>query len=56
MGFLGVCFRKDFRRILDVDERTLRRLFFVCAAVAILTTVGIVFSVIFETIRFWFSA
>ena len=34
-------------------ERTLRRLFFVCAAVAILTTVGIVFSVIFETIRFF---
>ena len=34
-------------------ERTLRWIFFVCAAVAILTTIGIVFSVIFETIRFF---
>ncbi|PSF05274.1 phosphate ABC transporter permease subunit PstC [Marinobacter fuscus] len=34
-------------------ERTLRWLFFSCAAVAILTTVGIVFSVIFETLRFF---
>ncbi len=34
-------------------ETTLRRIFFVCAAVAILTTIGIVFSVIFETIRFF---
>ncbi len=34
-------------------ERTLRRIFFVCAAVAVLTTVGIVFSVIFETVRFF---
>ena len=34
-------------------ERTLRWIFFVCAAVAILTTVGIVFSVIFETVRFF---
>ncbi|WP_166257014.1 phosphate ABC transporter permease subunit PstC [Marinobacter salicampi] len=34
-------------------ETTLRRIFFVCAAVAVLTTVGIVFSVIFETIRFF---
>ncbi len=34
-------------------ETTLQRIFFACAAVAILTTVGIVFSVIFETIRFF---
>ncbi|KAA1171420.1 phosphate ABC transporter permease subunit PstC [Marinobacter salinexigens] len=34
-------------------ERTLRWLFFACAAVAILTTVGIVLSVIFETVRFF---
>lgn len=34
-------------------EKTLRRIFFVCAAVAVLTTVGIVFSVIFETVRFF---
>jgi phosphate transport system permease protein len=34
-------------------ERTLRWIFFVCAAVAVLTTVGIVFSVIFETFRFF---
>ncbi|MBK1873197.1 phosphate ABC transporter permease subunit PstC [Marinobacter sp. 1-3A] len=34
-------------------ELTLQRLFFVCAAVAILTTIGIVFSVIFETVRFF---
>ncbi len=34
-------------------ERTLQRLFFVSAAVAILTTIGIVFSVIFETVRFF---
>lgn len=34
-------------------ETTLRRIFFVCAAVAVMTTVGIIFSVIFETIRFF---
>ncbi|PHQ13829.1 phosphate ABC transporter permease subunit PstC [Marinobacter profundi] len=34
-------------------ERTLRGIFFFCAAVAILTTIGIVFSVIFETVRFF---
>lgn len=34
-------------------ETALRRIFFVCAAVAILTTVGIIFSVIFETVRFF---
>ncbi|MDX1694859.1 MAG: phosphate ABC transporter permease subunit PstC [Ketobacteraceae bacterium] len=34
-------------------ETTLRRIFFVCAALAVLTTAGIVFSVIFETIRFF---
>jgi len=34
-------------------EATLRRIFFLCAAVAVLTTVGIVFSVIFETVRFF---
>jgi phosphate transport system permease protein len=34
-------------------EKTLRRIFFICAAVAVLTTVGIVFSVIFETVRFF---
>ncbi|HLV78595.1 MAG TPA: phosphate ABC transporter permease subunit PstC [Marinobacter sp.] len=34
-------------------ERILRWIFFVCAAVAVLTTVGIVFSVIFETFRFF---
>lgn len=34
-------------------EVTLRRIFFVCAAVAVLTTLGIVFSVIFETVRFF---
>jgi phosphate transport system permease protein len=34
-------------------EATLRRLFFVCAAVAVLTTAGIIFSVIVETIRFF---
>ena len=34
-------------------EATLQRIFFVCAAVAVLTTLGIVFSVIFETVRFF---
>ena len=34
-------------------ERTLRWIFFLCAAVAVLTTAGIVFSVIFETLRFF---
>ncbi|WP_166266658.1 phosphate ABC transporter permease subunit PstC [Marinobacter caseinilyticus] len=34
-------------------ESTLRKIFFLCAALAILTTVGIIFSVIFETIRFF---
>lgn len=34
-------------------ETTLRRIFFVCAALAVLTTAGIVFSVILETVRFF---
>jgi phosphate transport system permease protein len=34
-------------------ERALRWIFFLCAAVAVLTTAGIVFSVIFETLRFF---
>lgn len=34
-------------------ERALRWTFFVCAAVAVLTTAGIVFSVLFETMRFF---
>jgi phosphate transport system permease protein len=34
-------------------EATLRRIFFVCAALAVLTTAGIVFSVIIETVRFF---
>lgn len=34
-------------------ETTLRRIFFVCAALAVLTTVGIVFSVVLETVRFF---
>lgn len=34
-------------------ETTLRRIFFVCAALAVMTTLGIVFSVILETVRFF---
>ncbi|MAL97445.1 phosphate ABC transporter permease subunit PstC [Hydrocarboniclastica marina] len=34
-------------------ENTLRRIFFICAGIAVLTTVGIIFSVLFETIRFF---
>lgn len=34
-------------------ERTLRWSFFSCAAIAVLTTAGIVFSVLFETLRFF---
>jgi phosphate transport system permease protein len=34
-------------------ERALRWIFFLCAAVAVLTTAGIVFSVMFETLRFF---
>jgi phosphate transport system permease protein len=34
-------------------ETTLRRIFFVCAALAVLTTAGIVFSVFLETMRFF---
>lgn len=34
-------------------ETTLRRIFFLCAALAVLTTAGIVFSVILETVRFF---
>lgn len=34
-------------------ERTITGLLFVCAAIAILTTVGIVLSLVFETIRFF---
>jgi len=34
-------------------ETTLRRIFFACAALAVLTTAGIVFSVFLETLRFF---
>ncbi len=36
-------------------ERTISALLFVCAAIAILTTVGIVLSLVYETIRFFSS-
>ncbi|MBO6688994.1 MAG: phosphate ABC transporter permease subunit PstC [Henriciella sp.] len=36
-------------------ERTITALLFVCAAIAILTTVGIVLSLVYETIRFFSS-
>ncbi len=34
-------------------EKTLQRIFFACAALAVLTTIGIVFSLVLETIRFF---
>lgn len=34
-------------------ERTLKWIFFGCAGIAVLTTVGIIFSVLFETLRFF---
>ncbi|MDX1573646.1 MAG: phosphate ABC transporter permease subunit PstC [Methylophaga sp.] len=34
-------------------ETTLQRIFFACAALAVLTTIGIVFSLVLETIRFF---
>ena len=48
------------RRIVSVDfrarnavERIVQIILFVCAAVAVLTTIGIVLSVLFETLRFF---
>lgn len=40
-------------RAREQVERIMQRLFLLCALVAILTTVGIVFSVLFESIRFF---
>jgi phosphate transport system permease protein len=52
-GFLGwVRIRPRLNARVQV-ERVLRGFFFTCAGVAILATLGIVFSVVFETIRFF---
>lgn len=50
LGWIRISPRLNARRQV---EAVLRGFFFVCAGVAILTTAGIVFSVIFETIRFF---
>ena len=52
-GFLGwIRIRPRLNARVQV-ETTLKWIFFACAALAILTTVGIIFSVFFETIRFF---
>ncbi|WP_339800025.1 phosphate ABC transporter permease subunit PstC [uncultured Marinobacter sp.] len=52
-GFVGWYRIQPRLNAREQVERTLRWFFFSCAGLAILTTVGIVFSVIFETIRFF---
>ncbi|MDD9910726.1 MAG: phosphate ABC transporter permease subunit PstC [Ahrensia sp.] len=49
-GYRQISLRKRARHIV---ERTLRVFLIACSAVAILTTVGIVFSLIFESLRFF---
>lgn len=50
LGWIRISPRLNARRQV---EAVLRGFFFACAGVAILTTAGIVFSVVFETIRFF---
>jgi phosphate transport system permease protein len=50
VGWIRISPRLNARRQV---EAVLRGFFFFCAGVAILTTAGIVFSVVFETIRFF---
>lgn len=52
-GFVGWIRIQPKLNAREQVEKTLRVFFFCCAGLAILTTVGIVFSVIFETIRFF---
>ncbi|MBS3803763.1 MAG: phosphate ABC transporter permease subunit PstC [Oleiphilaceae bacterium] len=52
-GFVGWYRIQPRLNAREQVESTLQWIFFACAGVAILTTVGIIFSVIFETIRFF---
>ncbi|MEX0604564.1 MAG: phosphate ABC transporter permease subunit PstC [Marinobacter sp.] len=52
-GFVGWYRIQPKLNAREQVEKTLRWFFFACAGLAILTTVGIIFSVIFETIRFF---
>ncbi|GGC93489.1 phosphate ABC transporter permease subunit PstC [Halopseudomonas salina] len=52
-GFLGWVRIRPLLNAREQVETALRWFFFSCAGVAILTTMGIVFSVIFETVRFF---
>ena len=52
-GFLGWTMVAPRVNARENVERALRWFFFACAAVAILTTLGIIFSVAFETMRFF---
>ncbi|MEX2474550.1 phosphate ABC transporter permease subunit PstC [Marinobacter sp.] len=52
-GFVGWYRIQPRLNAREQVEKTLRWIMFACAGVAILTTIGIVFSVIFETIRFF---
>ena len=42
-------------RARNVSEPAIKTLLIICSSVAILTTVGIVFSLVFETLRFFES-
>ena len=42
-------------RARNAFERIIKVLLFLCATVAVLTTIGIVFSVVYETLRFFFD-
>ncbi|MFL1407056.1 phosphate ABC transporter permease subunit PstC [Marinobacter sp. M1N3S26] len=52
-GFLGWVRIRPRLNARSQVETTLKWIFFSCAALAILTTVGIIFSVFFETVRFF---
>ncbi|WP_417547862.1 phosphate ABC transporter permease subunit PstC [Marinobacter segnicrescens] len=52
-GFLGWIRIQPRLNARAQVEKTLKWIFFACAALAILTTLGIIFSVAFETIRFF---
>ncbi|MBU2873220.1 phosphate ABC transporter permease subunit PstC [Marinobacter salexigens] len=52
-GFVGWVRIRPLLNAREQVEAILRWFFFACAGVAVLTTVGIVFSVVFETIRFF---
>ncbi|HRJ53660.1 MAG TPA: phosphate ABC transporter permease subunit PstC [Candidatus Thiothrix moscowensis] len=52
-GFIGWRYIKPETRARNQVERVVQFIMITCASIAILTTVGIVFSVLFESIRFF---